>query len=105
MKPLFPTLTALLLCSTAASAELTPQDIFTSWRGVYAGFGATISTSDPVVTGNTTRFPDVIAQMNMADTETSYVFDWVEMQRTSDGSLAITFSPNGHVSSLANVTG
>ncbi len=96
---------ALLLSGTAALAELAPQDVLDSWRGFYAGFGATISTSAPVVTGNTTRFANVFTQMDMAGAEARYSFDWIDMQRHADGSIDITFSPTGYATTFTEISG
>ncbi len=104
MKPLLPA-AALLLSSTAAFAQLAPQDILESWRGFYAGFGATINTSAPEVTGNTTRFANVFTQMNMAGAETRYSFEWIDMLSNPDGTLEITFSPTGYATSFTDIDG
>jgi len=104
MKILAPT-AALLLTSTAALAQLAPQDVLDSWRGFYGGFGATIRTAAPNVTGTTTRFRNVFTQINMAGAETTYSFDWIDMQSNPDGSLDITFSPSGYSTTLSEVSG
>ncbi len=96
---------ALLLSSTAAMAELAPQDVLERWRGFYAGFGATIATAAPEVTGRTTRYADVLAQMNVAGSEARYSFDWIEMESLPDGALNITFSPTGYATTFAQTNG
>ncbi len=104
MKPLLPA-AAFLLSGTAAMAQLAPQDILDNWRGFYAGFGASIVTAPPEVSGSSTRYANVLTQMDMAGTETRYYFEWINMERRPDGALDITFSPNGYASSFAEISG
>jgi len=84
---------AFLLSSTAAMAELTPQDVLESWRNYYATYGAIITTGPPVQTGSTTRFPDLVGEMNLAGNTTRYELGYIDMQSNADGSVDITFSP------------
>ncbi len=84
---------AFLLSSTAAMAELTPQDVLENWRDYYATYGATITTGTPVQTGNTTRFPDLVGEMNFAGNTTRYELGYMDMQSNADGSVDVTFSP------------
>ena len=96
---------ALLLSSTSAFADITPQDVLQSWRGFYAGFGATISSDTPEVADGITRFTNLRTDMNMINTEAHYNFSWVDMKSNADGSVDITFSPEGNASTLSKVSG
>lgn len=105
MKHFYLPVAALLLSSTTAFAQLAPQDVMAWWRGFYAGFGATINTRPPEVSGDTTRYASVFAQMNIAGSEARYSFDWIDMQKNPDGSLDITFSPDGFATTFAETDG
>ncbi|MBL1436756.1 MAG: hypothetical protein COB08_011245 [Rhodobacteraceae bacterium] len=92
MKPLLP-IVALLLTSTAASAELTPQDILESWGDYYARFGGAFNIGETEVTGTTTLYSNVTAEMNIAGNISRYFIGYISVQSNADGSVDITFSP------------
>jgi len=96
-------LPALLLASTPAFAQITPQDVINDWRSYFGAFDGTVSTGTPVVTGATTRYNNIEAEMEIMETEVRYQFDWVEMRNNGDGTLEMTVSPRGVASSLANL--
>jgi hypothetical protein len=100
MKPLLPA-AALLLVSTAACAQLAPQDIIENWRGYYQSLGMGFSTGTPEVNGDTTRYSDITTRLEMVGGEVQTKIDWAEMRRNDDGSVDITFSPAGSTTSTA----
>mgnify|MGYP001090710350 CR=1 FL=1 len=90
---------AAFLCAAPAYADIAPDDVLESWRTFYAGFEATISVGDHQIDGKTTRFNGVMSQLNAANSETRYHFDWIDMRANHDGSVDISFSPNGYAES------
>lgn len=94
---------ALLLTTTPALADITPEDVLESWRTYYAGFGATITVGTTEATGKTSRFGNVLTQMNMAGTEARYHFDHINMQANPDGSVDISFGPGFTGTSYADL--
>lgn len=92
MKKHLLTAAAFLLSSTAAMAELTPQDVLENWRNYYATYGGTITTGPLVQTGNITRFPDLVGEMNIAGNTTRYELGYMDMQSNDDGSVDVSFS-------------
>ncbi len=101
----FPLATVLLLTGTAAMAEITPQDVLESWRAYYATYGGTISNGVPVQTGRTTRFPDVVAEISIAGSTTRYELGYIDMQANANGSVDVTFSPEGSATTGMAVNG
>ena len=94
---------ALLLTTTPALADITPDDVLESWRTFYAGFEATITVGNSQTNDKTTRLGNVLSQMNMANAETSYHFDWIDMRSNPDGSVDISFSPEGSTVSYGDL--
>jgi len=94
---------ALLLASSPAFAQITPQDVMNDWRSYFGAFGGAVSTDTPVITGATTRYNNIEAEMEIMETEVRYHFDWVEMRDNGDGTLEMTVSPKGEATSFANL--
>ena len=97
---MFPLATALLLTSTTAMAELAPQDIIKSWQNMYANLGGSLSSAAPVVTGATTRYPDVVTQTHLPTGTGRFTIDYIDIRQNPDGSVDITFSPNASSSTI-----
>ncbi len=99
------TTAALLLSSSAVFAELAPQDIITSWGDYYARFGGALTIGETDITGTTTRYNNITAEMSIAGSTSQYAIEYISVQSNTDGSLDITFSPDSSVSISGNVNG
>jgi len=95
----------LLLTSTAAMAELAPQDIINSWDAYYTRMNGTITTGQPIQTGTTTRYPDIVAQTKIMGNTATYTIDYIDMESNADGSVDITFSPNSAATNQIDANG
>jgi hypothetical protein len=102
---IFPLAATLLFTSTAAMAEITPQDVLENWRAYYATYGASISIGSPVQTGRTTRFPDVVVETGRAGGTTLYKLDYMDMRSNADGSVDVTFSPEASATTSMAING
>jgi len=87
----------LALTSTSAMAEITPLDVIESWRTTYAGMGATITYDEVTgeLGGKEVQLNNVVSVEILNNETTTSRFAWVRLHRKADGSLLITFSPDG----------
>ncbi|NOR64165.1 MAG: hypothetical protein GQ535_16970 [Rhodobacteraceae bacterium] len=85
---------ALMLTSTAAMAELAPQDILESWQDYYQRFGGSFNIGETEVNGTVTRYNDITTEMNIVGSTSQYFIEYIAMHSNADGSLDISFSPN-----------
>ena len=104
MKRLLP-VAALLLSSTAAIAELAPHDIIQNWGAYYERFGGALDIGETDVTGTTTRYSNIIAEMNIAGNTSQYFIEYITAQSNADGSVDISFSPNSSFTMTAEANG
>jgi len=96
---------AAFLCAAPAYADIAPDDVLESWRTFYAGFDATITVDSQQTSGKVTRLENIEARLNAASAETSYRFDWIDLQANPDGSVDILFSPQGAAVSKNDMMG
>ncbi len=96
MKLALPT-AALLLISSAALADLAPQDIISKWQDYYARFGGAMTVGESEITGSTTRYRDISAEMTIEGSTSLYYIEYITVESNADGSLDISFSPNSSV--------
>jgi len=94
-----------MLASTAAIAELAPQDIIESWGNYYARFGGSFNIGETEVNSTATRYSDITAEMHIAGNTSRYSIEYINVQSNADGSVDITFSPNNTFTISAEANG
>ena len=105
MKLTLPAAAALLLTSTAAMAEIAPQDIIDSWGDYYGRFNGTVTTDAPEKSGTSTRFSNFVAQTRIMGSTSTYMIEYVDIESNADGSVNITFSPDASANILMDANG
>jgi hypothetical protein len=86
------TLIAALLASTAAHAELTAEQVWESYKAVYASFGPTISTKSEQRQGDTLVIEGLTISAPFEGGSASGEIERVNLRERGDGTVEITMS-------------
>ncbi len=81
--------------SGAALAELTPQDVWEGWMSYAESIGQTISVGSETASGDTLTLNDVRTSIEFPDGgSVAGTLDMIQLQGRSDGTVAISMSPD-----------
>jgi hypothetical protein len=84
------TVLAALLCGTAASADVTADQVWQSWVDYYAGLGQTITEGSRSMDGDTLVITDVTMAAAMPDGSFSVALPEVRLKELGDGRVEVT---------------
>jgi len=86
-------LLAALFCASAASADVTAEQVWQDWKDYYAQMGQTVTVGAEGMEGDTLVARDVKFTSETADAKTEGTISEVRLQEMGDGTVEITLPP------------
>ena len=86
-------LMSALFCASAASADVTAEQVWQDWKDYYAQMGQTVSVGSEGMEGDTLVVRDVKFASETADAKTEGTISEVRLQEMGDGTVEITLPP------------
>ncbi|MCV2867218.1 DUF2125 domain-containing protein [Defluviimonas sp. WL0002] len=88
------TLLAALWCTTAAWADITPEEVWQGWIDLGQGFGQTVTTAASERQGDTLVVSGVSIAQENAGMSANVTIDEVRLRDMGDGRVEVTMSPS-----------
>lgn len=98
-------LAASLLGSTAAWADVTPEDVWTSWSNSYLAFGYDVTVGSQDRAGDTLTLNDVVMTAETSEATTSMKIEALYLRDLGDGTVEVTTSETSDLETTAKAEG
>jgi hypothetical protein len=84
---------AALLVSTAARAQVTPEQVWQNWKDLSDGYGQTLTTAAETREGDTLSVTGVVIVSEAEDVSSRATIDRIDFRDRGDGTVEVTLSP------------